>query len=136
MFEDTINGKNMYADFGLIIQTGTASLLAFPERKETHSNDWREENGTEYDLGMPRFNDKEVVLNGAFMADDDASFWRHYDAFFDELKKPGWQRLYIADHGRTYSFFYRKSGEFQKSSRRLKGVNKVFVKFEITIVVQ
>lgn len=136
MFNDTINHKNMYTTFGLIIQTGTAGLLIFPERKETLANDWREENGTEYDLSLPRFNNKEVVLNCAFMADDDVSFWRNYDAFFAELGKPNWQQLYIADHGRSYSFFYKKSGEFKKSSRRLKGVDKVFVKFELTIVVQ
>ena len=51
--------------FGCVLQTGTAELLSFPERKEVNTQDWREENGSEYDLQLPVFKDKEVTLNCA-----------------------------------------------------------------------
>lgn len=132
-FQDTLNGKNLLTEFGLIIQTGTAELLAFPERKVSLSNDWREENGIEYDLELPRFKDKEVTLQCAILADDDEVFWSFYDAFFSELKKAGWQDLYIFDHTKSYEVFYKKCGTPKKTLKRLKNVQKVIVKFPITL---
>lgn len=34
-FKDTLNGKNLLSDFNLVIQTGTAGLLDYPDRKES-----------------------------------------------------------------------------------------------------
>ncbi len=136
VFNDTLNTKNLFTEFGLVIQTGTAELLAFPERKESLSNDWREENGGEYDLAMIRFKDKEVNLNCAILADNDDEFWDAYNSFFDELAKDGWQTLYIDDHTKDYKVHYLKTSSFKKSSKRLKNVPKVFVKFILTLKVQ
>ncbi|WP_172917180.1 hypothetical protein [Capnocytophaga canis] len=136
MFDDKLNNRNLYTDFGLIIQTGTAELLNFPERKESLSNDWREENGKEYDLSLPRFKDKEVTLTCAFMADNDELFWENYNAFFAELTQAQWQQLYIADHSRTYEVFYQKMENAKKGNKRLKNVEKVFVKFDLTLIVK
>ena len=100
-FNDTLNTNNMYTSYGLVIQSGTAQLLEFPERKETLSNDWREVNGKEYDLTAPTFKDKEITLRCAFMAADDTEFWTNYNAFFTEITQADWQALVIADHGKT-----------------------------------
>lgn len=135
-FMDTLNDINLFENCGLRIQTGTAELLQFPDRKETLSNDWREENGQEYDLSMVRFKDKEVNLNCAIAADNDNDFWIYYNNFFEELTQSGWQNLYIDDHSNTYQVHYLKSGNFKKSSKRLKNVPKVFVKFQITLKVK
>lgn len=136
VFNDLINTINLYATYGLVIQTGTATLLQWPERKETLSNDWREENGKEYDLSSPKFKDREITLKCAFKADDDADFWTNYNAFFAEITQAGWQDLFIADHGKTYQVFYKSTGNFDKSQKRLKNVDKVFVKFDLTLQVQ
>lgn len=135
-FQDKLNNRNLLTDFGLVIQTGTAGLLEFPERKEVATNDWREENGQEYDLELPVFKDKEVTLSCAIVADDDAGFWTNYNAFWAEIKKAGWQSLYIYDHGMTYQVWYKKSGSFKKSLKRLKNVPKVFVKFTLTFQIK
>lgn len=134
-FQDTLNAKNLLSEFGLIIQTGTAELLAFPERKATIENNWAEENGTEYDLASPKFKDKEVTLQCAILANNDAQFWLSYNAFFNELKKTGWQNLFIFDHSKTYEVFYKKCGTPKKVTKRLKNVQKVLVKFPITLQV-
>lgn len=135
-FLDSLNDINLFENYGLRIQTGTADLLQFPDRKDSLSNDWREENGQEYDLSLVTFKDKEVTLNCAIAADDDSQFWEYYDGFFAELTQAGWQNLYIDDHSKTYQVFYKKSGSFKKVGKRLKGVTMVFVKFQITIQVQ
>jgi len=136
IYKDKINGKNLLSEFGLVIQTGTEELLSFPTRKTTLTNDWREENGKEYDLTLPRFEDKEVTLQCAIVADNDTQFWAQYNAFFEEITQSGWQTLYIDDHSQNYSFFYQKTGNWKKSTKRLKNVEKVFVKFSLTIVVK
>ena len=136
LFQDKLNGLNLLSEFGLIIQTGTAELLQFPERKETLSNDWAEENGKEYDLSLVKFKEKEVTLNCAIIADDDNGFWNYYNYFFQNLTQAGWQQLYIHDHTKTYEVFYKKSGSFKKVGKRLKNVPKVFVKFQITLQVK
>lgn len=136
VFNDTLNTKNLYTSFGLIIQTGTQELLTYPERKPSLENDWAEENGKEYDLATPKFKDKEVILRCAFMTANDTAFWTAYHAFFTELTKPNWQALFIADHGKTYQIFYKKTTNFKKTSKRLKNVPKVFVKFDLTLQVK
>lgn len=135
-FQDTINGKNLKNIFGLIIQTGTERLLEFPERKESLSNDWEDENGKEYDLAAPKFKDKEVSITCIIIADNDTQFWNYHQLFLAELQLPNYQSLFIEDHGKTYQVFYKKSNNFRKISKRLKGVLKVVVKFEIVLQVQ
>lgn len=134
-FQDTLNTKNLLQSFGLIIQTGTAEFLAFPERKGVLSNDWQEEDGIEYDLALPKFKDKEVTLQCAILADNDTQFWNFYNSLFNELKKAGWQNLFIYDHSKTYQVYYKKCGTPKKTLKRLKNVQKVLVKFPLTLQV-
>lgn len=135
-FFDKLNDKNLYKEFGLFIQSGTADLLKFPERKDPISEDWPDEDGAAYDLKAPRFKDKEVRLHCAFIASSDADFWMAYNTLFEELKKPGYQKLYVHDHSKTYEVFYKQSGEFKKATKRLKGVDTIFVKFHLTLNVK
>ena len=134
--QDKLNNMGLYDMYLLFIQTGTAALLEFPERKESLSNDWREENGEETDLSMVRFKDKEIDLQCAIIAADDEQFWDCYDRFFTALTSPGLQELYIHDHSKTYQVYYKKSGNFKKVGKRLKNVEKVLVKFTITLKVK
>lgn len=135
-FRDKLNTKNMFSSFGLVIQTGTGAFLAFPERKDTFSTDWRESNGKDYDLKVPVFKDKQISLKCAIMANNDVDFWTKRNALFVELSKAGFQDLFIHDHSKTYKVFYKSSSNWQKRSKRLKNVPKVFVKFDLILVVQ
>ncbi len=132
---DKLNENSLADTYRMIIQTGTAKLLEYPERKEGVTNDWREENGKEYDLGLVRYKEKTVVLSCAFLADDDEEFWQNYNAFFEELTQSGWQNLYIADHDKTYEISYKKTSNFEKRSKRLRNVDLVFVKFRLTLII-
>lgn len=136
VFQDKLNTKNLFSQFGLVIQTGTEQLLAFPERKDTFSIDWRESNGKQYDLKAPVFKDKQITLKCAIMASNDADFWTKRDALFVELSKTAFQDLFINDHSKTYKVFYKNSSNWQKRSKRLKNVPKVFVKFDLILVVK
>lgn len=134
--EDKINGKNLQSVFRLIIQTGTEELLEYPERKESLTNDWADENSKEYDLETPKFYDKEVTLNCCFFVDNDTQFWNVYNAFFAELKKKGYQQLFVYDHSRTYEVFYKKTGNFNKATKRLKNTEVVLVNFDLILQVK
>lgn len=134
--QDKLNNRGLYEHYLLIIQSGTAALLEFPERKESLTNDWREENGEETDLSLVRFKDKEIDLQCIIIAADDAQFWDCYNRFFADLTSPGLQQLYIDDHSKTYQVYYKKSGNFKKASKRLKNVEKIAVKFQITLKVK
>lgn len=134
--QDKINGKNLQSSFHLIIQTGTAELLEYPARKESLTNDWADENGKEYDLETPTFYDKEVTLKCCFFVANDTQFWTVYNAFFSELKKKGYQNLYIHDHSRTYEVFYKNTSNFEKATKRLKNTDVVLVKFDLILQVK
>lgn len=131
---DNINNQ-LLQSIGTIILSGTAELLAFPERKEVYENDWQEQNGSEYDLSAPKFKDKEVTLKMGILANNDAQFWQYYNALFNLLKQEGVLQLFIYDHSKTYNVFYKKSSDFKKVTKRLKNVTKVFVKFDVTFKV-
>ena len=136
LYKDRINGNNLLSKYGMVIQTGTAGLLIFPERKSYLTNSWRERHGEERDLSLPKLEDKEVMLSCAFMADNDADFWANYNAFFTEITKAGWQSLYIDDHSKIYNVAYVATSDFKKTSKRLKNVAKVFVTFKLTLIIQ
>ena len=133
-FNDRINGVEL-SEIGTVILTGTEEFLAFPERKETYENDWREDNGSEYELSLPRFKDKEVTLKMGILARNEDAFWGHYDKLWGLLQKEGVTTIYIDDHQREYRCFYKKSGNFKKTLKRLRNVEQVFVKFELTFKV-
>lgn len=130
-FKDKINDE-LLSDFGTVILTGTEQLLAFPERKDTYSNDWAEANGEDYDLATPKFKDKEVSLKMGILADNDQQFWDYHRRLFAHLKREGALKLFVFDHSREYDVFYKKSSDFKKVTKRLKNVTKILVKFELT----
>lgn len=133
---DKLNNKNLKTTYGLVIMTGAEKLLEFPERKEPLAFDWHDQNGVEYSLKKVFFKDKEVTLSCAIMASNSADFWVKYNAFFAEISKPNYQSLTIDDHGKIYQCFYKKSGAFKHSLKRLKNVSKVFVKFDLTLQIK
>lgn len=133
---DTLNLKNLKSEFGIIILTGLAKFLEFPKRKDIPAYDWAEDNGMDYMLNNVVFEDKEVTLSLAITADTTAEFWDYYNAFFAEITQAGWQNLYIHDHDKTYEVFYKSTSDFKLTLKRLKNVEKVFVKFNLTVQVK
>lgn len=132
---DKINNIDLKATYGLVILTGTEKLLEYPERKEPLQTDFLDQNGTDYYLNTMYLKDKEVTLSCAFLADNDTQFWLNYNAFFTEITGVGLKQLYIDDHTQAYSIFYKRTGNFKKTLKRLKNVPKVFVKFDLIIQV-
>lgn len=132
---DTLNTIDLKTAYGLVILTGTEKLLEYPERKEPLQTDFLDQNGTDYYLSTIFFKDKEITLNCAFMADDDTAYWVYYDAFFAAIATTGKQDLFIYDHGKTYKVHYKRTANFKKALKRLKNVDKVFVKFDLILQV-
>lgn len=62
-----IDGKDAYSEWGVFVTDGGyASLAAMPSLKALESNDWQEEDGTEYDLSAPVLDTRELTLPLAF----------------------------------------------------------------------
>jgi len=133
---DTLNLKNLKTDFNLLILTGLAKFLEFPARKEVPAYNWIEQNGQDYMLDHVAFQNKEVVLTCAIITDTVSDFWNCYNAFFAEITQPGWQSLFVNDHDKTYDVFYKSSSDFKITLKRLKNVEKVFVKFNLILQVK
>ena len=58
-----IDGKDVYADFGLwVVEGGYNDIVAFPPLKTVKSNDWQEEDGIEADLSAPVLNTRDVSI--------------------------------------------------------------------------
>lgn len=133
---DTLNTKNLKQEFCVLILTGLSKFLEYPARKEVPSYDWAEHNGMDYMLNKVVFEDKEVTLSCAIAVDTTTEFWSSYNAFFQEITQSGWQNLYVHDHDKTYEVFYKSTSDFKLTLKRLKNVEKVFVKFNLTLQVK
>lgn len=133
---DTLNTKNLKQEFCVLILTGLSKFLEYPARKEVPSYDWAEHNGMDYMLNKVVFEDKEVTLSCAITVDTTTEFWSSYNAFFQEITQSGWQNLYVHDHDKTYEVFYKSTSDFKLTLKRLKNVEKVFVKFNLTLQVK
>ncbi|SMO48074.1 hypothetical protein [Solitalea koreensis] len=130
-----LNGNDVGSAYGLIIQD-TSGFLIMPERKESLSHNWPEQNGIEYDLSAPMFNDAEVTLQCVIAATSDTQYWTRRNALLAQLQLPSWQNFQVVDHGKTYQVFYLKSSNWKKESQTLKGVSVVVVSFELTLKVK
>jgi len=131
-----LNGADLYTTYGLILQEGKSALLTIGERKESLSFSWPEADGTEVDLSAPAFQDYNVTLKMAFLATSQADFNAKRKAFFEELTRPGSHTLTIADHATDYIVYYANSSNFRIGSKRLSGVDLVFVQFDLGLKVQ
>ncbi|MDO6388991.1 hypothetical protein Q4E40_02545 [Pontibacter sp. BT731] len=129
-----LNGVDTFLAYGFAVMEGQAAFLSFPKRKDSLSHSWAEENGVEIDLGLPRFEAKEVRLKCVFIAPDEQAYWANRNAFFAALAAPGWQQWQIADHGKTYSVYYKESNNFRLVTKRLKTEQEVVCTFELVLV--
>lgn len=102
-----IDGTDVYAQYGVVLQGGYASLMAYPPLKGVNSNDWAEEDGLEADLSVPvlegiEFNPpvldkKEVSLQ--FMARSK----KRVGAFLQSLSDKGYHEFNFTELGRKFT---------------------------------
>lgn len=108
------------------------SLLSWPERKPSLTNDRQDQNGIEIDLDDPKFAAREFVLKCALHAEDRDDFKRKYNGFRTALFSQDTHNLFSVEDNETYKVFYKK----QNSFRTYNPINKltdVWATFDVVL---
>lgn len=125
----SLNGKNLYNVFGLMVNSGSDTFLRYPKRKDSLSNNWLDENGLDIDLEAPRFESREFTLKCTLEATGRADFWNKYNGLFTELGGTGTHTLYVPDLDKTYTLFYKEQNNLSKLTNLANNV--VYVSFDL-----
>lgn len=103
-----LNSRDLYSIFGVTVLTDSDPFLAYPDAKESLSNDFIDENGIYIDLSKRTFKPRSFTLKCSLVAKNWSDFFDRYDALFMELSKPGVHDLYVGKYGKTYKLYYVK----------------------------
>lgn len=128
-----IDGLSLYNYFGVGVEDGSNDLLKPPDRKDSISHDWTDENGIDIDLSRVFLQSREATFQMFILADNEADFWNKYNAFVSYLQKPGTRRLTISEFNKDFYVFYKSCKTFARFTR-IKEVNKVACKFTLVLV--
>ncbi|RPE05558.1 hypothetical protein EGT74_24555 [Chitinophaga lutea] len=133
-----IDGADLYLVYGILIASGSDDFLRLPDRKESITNDWLDENGIDIDLSRVFLKSKECTLECAILAANEIDFWTKYDSFFAMLIKPGLRRLEITELSSSFYVYYKDCPSYDRVTRIKTGphAGKVGAKFSITFVEQ
>lgn len=136
-----IDGFDLWDNFGLMIEKGTADFLKVPPRKDTNQHDWPDQNGLDIDTTQFFFKERTITLNCAMIADSESQFWLNRKALLTLITQPGTRRLVIAAHGTMQYYIIYKDSTTPQAFKPLSGSNivindslKVAYRFNITIV--
>ncbi len=133
-----IDGADMWLVYGVTIRSGSDDLMKFPERKESISHDWQDENGIDIDLSRVFLQSREATFQLNILADSEANFWQQYGGFLAMLVKPGLRRLEISELSSSFYVYYKSCQSFTRYTRLKVGPNagKIAAQFSITLVEQ
>jgi hypothetical protein len=127
----TLNAQDLYKEFGFVVSSGSDDFLKMPTRKDPLSADWADQDGTDYNLDNPFFEDSPAVLKGMLVADSEADFWEKYYAFWAVLKSEGRLTLYINELDQNFYVFYKEMSSIGRLTR-IKDTDKIGVNISIT----
>lgn len=125
-----LNNNDLHTTFGVVVENGSNSFLAFPTRKDSLTNDFMDQNGIDIDLQDPRFKAREFVINCALYATSKEDFWNKYNGLFTELSASGQHTLYITDLDREYKVYYKEQRGIKKLTP-ISGRSDVWIRFDI-----
>lgn len=81
-----LNGSNL-ATYGLTITNGVNAFMQFPERKDSISNDFEDEDGIDIDLFAPKLKARNFLFDCTLVGNDITDFKTKYFALFQLLKQ-------------------------------------------------
>lgn len=128
-----MDGQDLWTAYGVFVEQGSNSFLKFPERKESISNNWPDQQGLDIDTATPFFRERNIVLNCGIIADSENDFWTKYHGFLNHLMQPGLRVLSVIELGRAYRVIYQKCSDFSRFTR-IKTVNKIAAKFVLELL--
>lgn len=118
-----IDGLCTFQTFSLVIEKGATRFLEIPPKKEGIIHDWEDIDGIDADLSHIFFAHREVPLQCAIIAPDEATFIQKRDLLMNQFKKPGLRRLNFKATGqRSFYVYYKTSTGWEAvASKTLRG---------------
>lgn len=129
-----IDGKDLFLVFGIVVESGSDDLLKFPERKDSESYDWQDENGIDIDLSRVFFGSREINLQCSMHAKDEADFWNKRQAFMATLAQPELRRLEVTELSSSFYVYYKSCPTFTRFTRIKRSSAAGVSKFSITFI--
>jgi hypothetical protein len=97
------NNKDTESTFGFFVSSTPDSFLQARKPKPVYVNNWREANGSEYDLSTPRFEDRKFTISGFISAASSVEFWNKWNALQAELEKPGILKVTVNELSKDFN---------------------------------
>ncbi|WP_449039282.1 hypothetical protein [Parabacteroides goldsteinii] len=116
--------------YGVVVKEAHDEIIKTPTTKKnlTRSSSYRD--GQVYDAETLYLNSKEVTLKCCLIASSVERFWECYDAFFNDLIKPGERSLHYDRTLSEFPCYYKKTSGWKIG--QLTG--PVVVEFSLTLV--
>jgi hypothetical protein len=132
-----LDGMDVWTNFAIGIKEGTAGFLQHPERKESITHNWPDQNGLDIDLSKIFFKERDIILQCWLFTETETEFWTKRNAFIQQLSKPGLRRFTVTAHGgRSYYVVYKSCSAYRQiPSKTLRNVpdNMIVHEFNITL---
>lgn len=127
----TINGRDAWTEYGLLIERGSASgLLALPEPKARVAHAWEDEDGEEVLLTPAYTKARNVTLSCLIAAASGDEFWLKYSRLYNELAS-GMVALYVREFDETYELLLTGFGKPKKYTRISEGEVRIGFSIEL-----
>lgn len=127
-----MDSTDLWNAYGLIVTSGIDDFLKFPERKESITHDWLDRDGIDVDLTETFLKEKDITLQIALIANNEADFWDKYEKLLNHLRRPGTRRLEVTQLSRSFFVFYKSCSSFTALTR-IKNEDKVACKFTLVL---
>jgi hypothetical protein len=129
-----IDSKDIWINYGMIVESGTDGFLEFPATKPNISHDWPDQHGIDVDLSQMLLQSRQINLRCGIIADSEADFWVKYLALLSDLTQANARRIEIAEFGnQSFKVFYSTTNSFDRFTRILNAA-KIACKFTLVLV--
>ncbi|MDP3561749.1 MAG: hypothetical protein Q8R83_06200 [Legionellaceae bacterium] len=128
-----IASQDIYTAFRMVIQEGSNPILQFRKPKPRFTNNWKEEDGLEYDLTeTPKYEDRTFLIRSVIIADSEADFNTRYNALYTALNVAGTVILESLELSKTVRVIYSDMPSLDRLTRMKHG-GKVVVRFDLEL---
>lgn len=110
-----INNQDIWTTWRMVFQNDTIStLMQLAERKEGYAYSWPDEDGTERDLTVLKYNTRELSIDVLLAGDSAADFKAKYDAFKAYIIAAGYFNLDCLALQKRWKLLYQRMAGYKQ----------------------
>lgn len=118
-----MDGMDLWTVFGIFVESGSDDFLKFPPRKPSIEHDWQDSDGKDVDLSRIFFQDRDITLHCALVANDENDFWAKRAAFINQIRQSGTRRFEVNEFGtRSFYVYYKEMTGLTRYTRLKDGL--------------